>query len=905
MKLLIPPPSGAGGAPSARLAPAVPALVAVALIICVAVLMGWSRDNLGIAGFGRSEIFMQPWTAVGCIGLSLSFFCAATGRYGAARLIAVVPLAISLMALFEDWADLTLTIDRWLFPDHIEHQPRVNPGRPGLMPAISTLLLTCASLATTSRHNAVQRMVTLLSCLALSTAVISGTLLPLGVSSLGEGTRRALMSVPTASTLIALALAIIEQRRHVAWPRSPRCGIGSGTLQWLLAPCVLLPVSSALLQLWTYKNGHVTKEMAEIIQAAIQVSISCLIVAWAWIRIGRESTTRWAFSTAIDSAPIAITDIDGRIIRWSKGCERLYGWTAQDARGQCKHALTRALLPTGSRLPFASQARQEAEITERHRDGTSLRVLESRQIVQPRPDIAPMVVLSMTDITERQRAEQAVLASEARLAFAADLHELGLFEWRQSTDQMQMSPHAERLFGFLPGTFSGGIDDWRHHVRARFGADILADQPLPASFHHCSFHLNGALADEPLIVEGSIFFYDAPGDQGPSMLGIVMDATERARRTEMLEAREFELRSILETVPEAMITVDETGRVRSFSTAAERLFGYSAEEITGHDVRTLLPDYEKTAVSTDGVTPPLKASQAQTTAGRDRHGNAMPVELVVGETTIGTEHISIAFVRSLREQIATQTRLNELREQLLHAARVSTMGEMGAGLAHELNQPLTATANFLGAAHMRLGMGASPDQVRDLIALANVEVLRAGEIIRRMRAFVAKGELDIRSCSLSELIADALQLVWSGTRHSGVTLHYQPSISGPDILADAVQIQQVFINIINNALETFAVHPTTGARIMISTVEHADGTVMIRFRDNGPGFPPAIIGRPFDAFMSTRANGLGLGLSICRRIVEGHGGALTLANAADGGAIIEFSLPIYRESGDGEMKAAR
>ena len=906
---MIQPPRGAGGIESVRLAPAVPSLITLALIISLAVLAGWFTNNLGIAGFGRSEILMQPWTAVGCIGIGMSFFCAASGHSTAARVLALIPLFVATSTLVQELTGARWFIDQALSSHSIRHQPRLYPGRPGLMPAASLLLLALASLATTCRLRSIRNMITGLACLSFSVAIISGMLLPLGVASHVVESRLALMSVPTATTLIALSVAVIAQRRHVAWPGGIHCAMRRQTLQWVLLPCVMLPVVSALWQLWSYKNGQVTREMGEIIQATVQVAVSCALIAWAWIRIGRESTTRWAFSVAIDSSPIAIADIDGRIIRWSKGCEQLYGWTAAEARGQIKHLLTGAQRSPGPMMPLAPDDPQEAEITERHRDGTALRILETRQIVQPRADIDPMVVLSMKDITGRQRAEQAMRASEARLAVAADVHELGLFEWAEADDTMHMSVHAERLFGFEPGSFAGGIDAWRDHVRQRFGADILPDAPLPGDGCRRSFRLCAAEGDQPLFVEGSIFFNDRPGTEGLSMVGIIMDVTERERRTEMLEAREFELRSILETVPEAMITVDEAGQVRSFSTAAERLFGFSAAEIAGRDIRTLLPDYAEAATGSRPA--PLghsalakPPSPPRATDGRDRQGNAMPVELVVGETTIGNEHISIAFVRSLREQIATQARLNELHGELLHASRVSAMGEMGAGLAHELNQPLTATANFLGAAHMRLGMDGSPDQLRELVDLANQEVLRAGEIIRRMRAFVARGELDIRPLSINTLIADSLQLGWSGTRHAGVNLIYQPIASAPEVAVDKIQIQQVLVNVINNSLETFATDNTKNAEIIISAVETADEHVLVRLLDNGPGFPNAIIGRPFETFMSTRSNGLGLGLSICRRIVEAHGGTVSLSNRPDGGAAFEFTLPVYRAPHEMELKAA-
>ena len=908
MNGLIQPPQSDGGTPFARLAPAVPSLIALSLIICVAVLLGWFTNNPGVAGFGRSEILMQPWTAVGCIGVAMSFFCAASGRFGAARMLAAIPLFVVISTLVQEWTGAQWLIDQALSSHSIRNQPRIHPGRAGLMPALSLLLLTLASLATTCRLAAIRNTITGLACLSFSIAIISGMLLPLGVSSLAVETRLALMSVPTATTLIIISIAVIVQRRHVAWFTNVHCGVPRRTLQWMLVPCIVLPVVSALWKLWAHKNGQITQEMGEIMQAAAQVAISCALIAWAWIRIGRESTTRWAFSVAVDSAPVAIADIDGRIIRWSKGCEQLYGWAATEALGQIKHKLTGAMRPPGPMRPLSPDCPQEAEITERHRDGTPLRILESRQIVQPRADIDPMIVLSMKDITERQRAEQAMRASEARLAAAADLHELGLFEWTEADDKVRLSAHAERLLGLEPGTFTGGMEEWRDHVRDHFGTDILPNAPVWSHIsHRRPFRLCSTENGQPIIVEGSIFFHDRPGE-GLSMVGIIMDATEREQRTEMLEAREFELRSILETVPEAMITVDEAGQVRSFSTAAEKLFGFAAEEITGRDIRTLLPDYAK---ATPGPRPaasrqsgPPKASPPQTTDGRDRQGNAMPVELVVGETTIGNEQISIAFVRSLREQIATQAHLNELHGELLHASRVSAMGEMGAGLAHELNQPLTATANFLGAAHMRLGMGGSPEQLRELVDLANQEVLRAGEIIRRMRAFVARGELDIRTLSINNLIADALQLVWSRTRHAGVTLTYQPGDFSPDVAVDKIQIQQVLVNVINNSLETFSSANTKNPEIIISAAEIQDDHVLIKLMDNGPGFPHLIIDRPFETFMSTRTNGLGLGLSICRRIVEAHGGAVTLSNRVEGGAAFEFTLPVYRANREMELKAA-
>ena len=774
MKSSTQPYHNVGRSRALNVAPTVPILISAATTICLTVLAGWLTGMPILSGFGSSEIYMQPWTAIGCLSLAVAVFYASTQRVVAARSLLAIPLAIILSTLFQELTGLDLGIDQLLFTDSVLRQPQIHPGRPRLMPAISMLFLAFATLASTSSNSHVQRLITVCACLPIALAILSGTLLPLGFGSVGEEARHAVMSYPTATVITIIAIVILMHRRQIAWPVDPACGLGRDTLQLLLLACVLLPVLTTIWQLRNHEHGHVSHELAEIIQAAVHVAASCLMIAWAWIRIGRESTARWAFSTAIDSAPIAITNIRGQVIHWCKGCERLYGWTFEEAQGRNKYELTYAILPqTADQVPIHEQP-LEMEITERRRDGALLRVLETRQVVQPRSDIPPMVVLTMTDITERER------------------------------------------------------------------------------------------------------------------------------RTEMLEAREMELRSILDTVPEALMTVDERRQVRTFSAAAEKLFGYSANEIVGRHIGLLLPDCAEAGpclrLTPKDETWTATSSQSRTTIGLDHEGNAIPVELAVGETLIGNELVSTAFVRNLSDQIATQVRLDELREQLLHAARVSAMGEMGAGLAHELNQPLTATANLLGAASMRLNQEDSREIVRELIDLANVEVLRAGKIIRHMRAFVTTSDLQIRAVPLNELIADALQLARSGARQAGVALHYRPSASSPEVLADRVQIQQVLVNIISNALDAFARDRPEAPEIHIHSMELEDGNVVIQLLDNGPGFPPSLVEGPLKAFVSTRKNGIGLGLSISRRIIEGHAGTLTFGNRPQGGAVVEFTLPTYREA---------
>lgn len=898
MQELNPSSPRSDGSPPASMAPAIPALIVVVQLIGMVVLAGWFFRNLQLAGLPATGFVMQPLTAVSCMTLGFAIWSTGQGRHSLARLLLLVPVCVALAALVEEAAGLDLGIDGLLFPDAIGIQTRPAAGRPGVLPALALILLSLSTYAIASPYRAVRRSTVTFACVAIATAAISGTLVPAGLSTPDPVTRRALMSVPSAGAIVVLGLALILLRREYAWPRKPHCGFGASTLQWALLFSVVLPVISALVLFWARQHAQFPTEAMVIFLAGVQVTASCVLIAWAWIRIGRESSARWAINAALDSAPIAITDMDGRILRWSDGCARLYGWTADQVLGLHKHELTGASKVGGRDYPPAhAMSVQETELAERRADGTLLRVFETRQVVQPRSDLAPMIVLSMTDVTARQKAEQAMLASEARLALAVDLHGLGIFEWSSAEDSFSFHGRAEALFGLEPGCFTGGLTEWLAHLENTFDRKTsLPDTWIPGRY---GFHFQSRHADQPQVVEGTVLIHRDPVSGGIGVIGIVMDASEREQRAEMLESRESELRSILETVPEAMITIDEHGQVRSFSATAEALFGYASHEVLGKDVRLVLPQYVHPQASalpglaSDGQDRANRVTRV--TAGLDRAGNEVPVELAVGEANIGNEQISIAFVRNLREQLQTEARINELREQFLHASRVSAMGEMSAGLAHELNQPLTATANFLGAIELQLQREWRQDQLRRLLRLASQEVLRAGDIIRRMRAFVSKGELDIRAEPLDEMIADTLQLARSRSRAPGVRLEYRPSAAAPVILADRIHIQQVLVNLINNAFDAIEAHQVSHPAVIITTLALADGQIMIRVVDNGPGLPDQVISRPFEAFSSTKSNGMGLGLSICRRIVEAHGGSLALRNIEDGGAAVEFTLPTYCE----------
>lgn len=361
------------------------------------------------------------------------------------------------------------------------------------------------------------------------------------------------------------------------------------------------------------------------------------------------------------------------------------------------------------------------------------------------------------------------------------------------------------------------------------------------------------------------------------------------------QQRQDHLQSILDTVPEAMIVINEVGEIRSFSAAAERLFGWSADEAIGRNVRILMPDPYRTGH--DGYLGRyLETGErriigiGRVAVGARKDGSTFPIELAVGEMRSGRKRFFTGFIRDLTEPQATERRLQDMQAELIHVSRLTSMGEMASALAHELNQPLSAIASYMKGS-VRLLDAASPDlpRVREALSAAGDQALRAGDIIRRLRSFVGKGEAAMRIEALPKLIEEAGALAMMGARDAGVRLEFQISPDAGLVLADKVQIQQVVLNLMRNAVE--AMRDSEIRRLVVEARPVEDHRIEVRISDTGPGLAPEVLERLFQPFITTKAEGMGVGLSICRTIIEAHGGEISAWNRPEGGATFRFTLP--------------
>jgi two-component system sensor kinase FixL len=383
----------------------------------------------------------------------------------------------------------------------------------------------------------------------------------------------------------------------------------------------------------------------------------------------------------------------------------------------------------------------------------------------------------------------------------------------------------------------------------------------------------------------------------PSHLsGILLDIDEEKQLEEALRTRESHLRSILDTVPDAMIVINGYGIIQFFSTAAERLFGLSEQEAIGKNISEMMPmpdqarhDSYLERYRSTGERHIIGIGRIVT--GKRRDGTTFPMHLSIGEMKSGGEPYFTGFVRDLTEHQQTQARLQELQSELVHISRLSAMGEMASALAHELNQPLAAISNYMKGSRRLLAGSTDPNtpKIENAMDRAAEQALRAGQIIRRLRDFVSRGESEKRVESLSKMIEEAGALGLAGAREQNIQLRFHLNPEFDLVLADRVQIQQVLVNLFRNALEAMAQSPRR--ELVASNGKVGDDMVEVEVSDTGSGFHDDVKANLFQTFFTTKETGMGVGLSISRSIIEAHGGRMWAESNAAGGATFRFTLP--------------
>jgi two-component system sensor kinase FixL len=371
-----------------------------------------------------------------------------------------------------------------------------------------------------------------------------------------------------------------------------------------------------------------------------------------------------------------------------------------------------------------------------------------------------------------------------------------------------------------------------------------------------------------------------------------------------------ELDPVLDAMVESMIVIDEAGVIERVNKATERMFGYAPEELLGSNISMLMVGADKDRHDNYIARYQRTGKRRIIGIGREvvaqrKDGSFFPADIAVGEVRTPAATRYVGLVRDLTEQRRTEEQALRQREEMVNVSRLSTMGEMAAAMAHELNQPLTAIANY-GAASIRLleQSAANIDEVKEVLQEIVDQAHRAGEVIRRTRGFT-KSTDNVRSTTTLDQVASQIRsLAELDTKANNIRLSWHIPADLPEISVDAVQIQQVILNLIRNAVDAMGETEPEQRSIEVRAKLTAPHQIRVEVSDHGPGVADAAAGDIFNAFYTTKQTGMGMGLAICRTIIRSHGGELRFRNnsarnaqpADSAGATFFFTIPTQMES---------
>ena len=495
-----------------------------------------------------------------------------------------------------------------------------------------------------------------------------------------------------------------------------------------------------------------------------------------------------------------------------------------------------------------------------------------------------------TDITERRESENALREGQLRYQLATRAGGAGVWELDLATGDMYIDPQLKAILGYEDHEIRNHLDDWMQRHDPRDVGRVKADAAAYAAGASTDYE------DEHRMVhkDGSIRWFLARGRMivGPGerrrLIGTDTDVTARKWEATALREVEGRHRAMLLAVPDLMFVLDKDGVYVDFHAPDPALLVVPADRLIGRNVREVFPPelaerVTRCLAETRASGEPRTLEYDTAIDGKVRHWEARVVPC-------GPDKV-LSIVRDVTERKVAEQEARELRDELAHVGRVTSLGALTGSLAHEINQPL---ASIMANAQAALRLLDSPRldkaELRDALGYIVSDDRRAGEVLRRLRALLTKEAPESRPLDIKDTMEEILQLVHSDVVMRRVALETDLATDLPLVQGDRVQLQQVALNLLINAFEAVQDLDVARRRVALQATRQ-DGQVVVSVVDYGRGIATADIDRIFEPFYTTKPDGMGLGLPICRTIAVSHGGALTAASNDHGGMTFSLRLP--------------
>ncbi len=501
-------------------------------------------------------------------------------------------------------------------------------------------------------------------------------------------------------------------------------------------------------------------------------------------------------------------------------------------------------------------------------------------------------VLRAAELAHRlQRREAELLESERRLSLATDAAKLAVWEWDVARDEVWSTESGRELFGFRPSdklSLSRFLDVVHRDdcERIRNGLMKILEE---GGNYESEYRI--VLPDGQtrwMAGRGRVEFNSG---RAVRMRGVSLDITQRKQAAELL-------RLVFEAAPNAMIMVSAEGKIVLVNAQTEAIFGYSRDELIGQPVELLVPEAVR-SVHPDYRQGYVGQPTARVIgAGRElfwrrKDGSEVPVELGLNPIETSEGLFVLASVIDITERRRAELEAGRQREELAHLSRVTMLGELSGSLAHELTQPLTAILSNAQAAQRFLAQGSADlAEVREILDDIVKDDKHAGEVIHRLRLLFKKGEVQRQLLDMNEVVRDVLKLMRSDLVNQNAEVETDLTDDLPVVSGDRVQLQQVLLNLVVNGCDAMTGIEAADRKLIVRTGLAGNGFIHVSVVDQGHGIPGERLERVFEPFFTTKAQGMGLGLAVCRTIISAHGGRLWTTNNADCGATFHFTLPL-------------